>query len=169
MAFRSVPRPSSPPGAKASTECPSYARSQDQETTSSPPSPHHAQEQAPEPGRHKRPPTGQNQSRASRTQHTHIIHCDPSGHHTRRATAPLNVTIPTRCRRNSPPSREAMPYETSIRQKPPIAPGKVTPSVGQNAITKTPTTHVATGRQHSRPGRSGKTHPKWHAQGRTRT
>ena len=26
MAFRSVPRPSSPPGAKASTECPSYAR-----------------------------------------------------------------------------------------------------------------------------------------------
>ena len=29
MAFRSVPRPSSPPGAKASTECPSYARSPD--------------------------------------------------------------------------------------------------------------------------------------------
>ena len=28
MAFRSVPRPSSPPGAKASTECPSYARDQ---------------------------------------------------------------------------------------------------------------------------------------------
>ena len=27
MAFRSVPRPSSPPGAKASTECPSHARS----------------------------------------------------------------------------------------------------------------------------------------------
>ena len=26
MAFRSVPRPSSPPGAKASTECPSFAR-----------------------------------------------------------------------------------------------------------------------------------------------
>jgi hypothetical protein len=26
MAFRSVPRPSSPPGAKASTECPSYTR-----------------------------------------------------------------------------------------------------------------------------------------------
>ena len=26
MAFRSVPRPSSPPGAKASTECPSYAQ-----------------------------------------------------------------------------------------------------------------------------------------------
>ena len=26
VAFRSVPRPSSPPGAKASTECPSYAR-----------------------------------------------------------------------------------------------------------------------------------------------
>src|SRR3954469_22878635 len=26
MAFRSVPRPSSPPGAKASTECPSLAR-----------------------------------------------------------------------------------------------------------------------------------------------
>ena len=26
MAFRSVPRPSSPPGAKASTECPSHAR-----------------------------------------------------------------------------------------------------------------------------------------------
>ncbi len=28
MAFRSVPRPSSPPGAKASTECPSRARDQ---------------------------------------------------------------------------------------------------------------------------------------------
>ncbi len=27
MAFRSVPRPSSPPGAKASTECPCFARS----------------------------------------------------------------------------------------------------------------------------------------------
>ena len=27
MAFRSVPRPSSPPGAKASTECPSHTRS----------------------------------------------------------------------------------------------------------------------------------------------
>eukprot|EP01012_Entosiphon_sulcatum_P049954 TRINITY_DN686_c0_g1_i3.p1 TRINITY_DN686_c0_g1~~TRINITY_DN686_c0_g1_i3.p1 ORF type:complete len:121 (-),score=2.92 TRINITY_DN686_c0_g1_i3:416-778(-) len=26
VAFRSVPRPSSPPGAKASTECPSHAR-----------------------------------------------------------------------------------------------------------------------------------------------
>src|SRR5208283_5641547 len=26
VAFRSVPRPSSPPGAKASTECPSYTR-----------------------------------------------------------------------------------------------------------------------------------------------
>src|ERR1700756_680488 len=26
MAFRSVPRPSSPPGAKASTECPSHTR-----------------------------------------------------------------------------------------------------------------------------------------------
>ena len=34
MAFRSVPRPSSPPGAKASTECPSYARDHN----------HHAQE-----------------------------------------------------------------------------------------------------------------------------
>ena len=34
VAFRSVPRPSSPPGAKASTECPSHARS-----------PHHAREQ----------------------------------------------------------------------------------------------------------------------------
>src|ERR1035437_4208531 len=31
MAFRSVPRPSSPPGAKASTECPSLA--QDHEPT----------------------------------------------------------------------------------------------------------------------------------------
>ena len=30
MAFRSVPRPSSPPGAKASTECPYHARSRSQ-------------------------------------------------------------------------------------------------------------------------------------------
>src|SRR5689334_7853776 len=29
VAFRSVPRPSSPPGAKASTECPYYARDRD--------------------------------------------------------------------------------------------------------------------------------------------
>jgi hypothetical protein len=41
MAFRSVPRPSSPPGAKASTECPSLARNQAHVAMN--PS-HHAQE-----------------------------------------------------------------------------------------------------------------------------
>ena len=40
MAFRSVPRPSSPPGAKASTECPSLARDQERISQCAP---HHAQ------------------------------------------------------------------------------------------------------------------------------
>jgi hypothetical protein len=40
VAFRSVPRPSSPPGAKASTECPSHTRSPDRIRRSNP---HHAQ------------------------------------------------------------------------------------------------------------------------------
>ena len=60
MAFRSVPRPSSPPGAKASTECPSRApcasgptleqNSQASQQT------HHAQEPSPEPKPARVPP-----------------------------------------------------------------------------------------------------------------
>jgi hypothetical protein len=42
VAFRSVPRPSSPPGAKASTECPSHAR--EHRTSISEGSNHHVQE-----------------------------------------------------------------------------------------------------------------------------
>ena len=41
VAFRSVPRPSSPPGAKASTECPSYTRYPGHRSEG--PTPHHAQ------------------------------------------------------------------------------------------------------------------------------
>ena len=48
MAFRSVPRPSSPPGAKASTECPSYARDHRTSPRRTKPG-HHVQEPSSEP------------------------------------------------------------------------------------------------------------------------
>ena len=47
MAFRSVPRPSSPPGAKASTECPSHTQSSARHPLGTDNAHHHAQEPLP--------------------------------------------------------------------------------------------------------------------------
>ena len=65
VAFRSVPRPSSPPGAKASTECPYRARDLRTNPHKGPVLSHHAQEpSSPKPGIGA-PPHG-----GLRTQHT---------------------------------------------------------------------------------------------------
>jgi hypothetical protein len=53
VAFRSVPRPSSPPGAKASTECPSYTRYVPNPGRNQ--SPHHAQKPSSDPDKRSRP------------------------------------------------------------------------------------------------------------------
>ena len=81
MAFRSVPRPSSPPGAKASTECPYRARDQT----------HHAQEPS-------TPLNAQVECPAHDRPHSLSTHtCGRPRHHEReRTTTPLNTFASSR-------------------------------------------------------------------------
>ncbi len=79
VAFRSVPRPSSPPGAKASTECPYYAQSRTEPPRESGPS-HHAQE-----------PSTTGTATHAGPRHSACT-CGAHRHHDRQAsTTPLNV------------------------------------------------------------------------------
>ena len=97
MAFRSVPRPSSPPGAKASTECPYRARDR--------------------PTMHRSHPHPKDRMRTLQhtaslnTQHTH---CGRPRHHEReRATTPLNTFAVDRWQPSSP--RGENTYRSDMR------------------------------------------------------
>jgi hypothetical protein len=114
MAFRSVPRPSSPPGAKASTECPYRAREHSRILhKGEPPITHHAQEPS-TPHDTTRPetplPDRQHRCRGPATrQATHSAHL----------FAPLN-TLPGRRTSDRPPQGEPPdhPVSSSSRARP---------------------------------------------------
>ena len=138
MAFRSVPRPSSPPGAKASTECPSYAR--DHRTSPEAKPSHHVQE--PSMGTPARSPVAGKRSEdrdrpapdtAALAQHTTDFsrptpaHAGPSverNPHAPERIAPSLETPLRRCRSDnrdgSAPRTHQNLIHTSKEQRPPV-------------------------------------------------
>jgi hypothetical protein len=123
VAFRSVPRPSSPPGAKASTECPSHAR----DTGASNRMHRHAQKPASETvvscqasvvrdNRHRhRKPIPSRGSRPLLSIHTHITHAPDRSPPDRWASR----TTKRRCKRNIPGQTCSPSDAQAIRPKPP--------------------------------------------------
>ncbi len=123
VAFRSVPRPSSPPGAKASTECPSRARSTPPRTGTSPGTAvsHRlpvVRKQAPRKTGHTR-----------RTPPPQARQHGPQTRHTRQRTQPIT----------SQPRRPPLNTDTLTCQ-PPIA-GAGQPHAGQIPRSPTPDTN----------------------------
>ena len=102
MAFRSVPRPSSPPGAKASTECPSLAR-EHRPTTARGHTTMHRNHPHPPPCMTRSPPTaaaspGRNGNPDTSDRRTpQLAHNRPTGH-------PKRQTPPRRLRQISTPA-----------------------------------------------------------------
>ena len=110
MAFRSVPRPSSPPGAKASTECPSHARDpaawprRVTPHTAKPPT-HHAQEPA-TPGCHH-PNAPPRHTAGTNSAHTRNRTRPPHPRVTPMVGQP--ATVPTPLNVNAPVARPPRP------------------------------------------------------------
>jgi hypothetical protein len=157
MAFRSVPRPSSPPGAKASTECPSYARDQGHGVAKLPhrdlpnPHPHHAQK--PSSGDSRQLPVLSRQTLSLETEHRALMaapddpcwissftphttgsHSSPPGSH----PAANNTIVPTPLNPRRPTAGALASLETALpvrhaaeqrtRHPPPAASHQIAPT-----------------------------------------
>ena len=127
MAFRSVPRPSSPPGAKASTECPSHTQSQTpvirRQTSQQPPVNLRRKTSV----TRRQPPIERGLTRASSSS-TQLLntHAPDHSRHTRRddpwipsqaSTIPSGQTVTQQCEEQSPDqtSQPAYADKTSNR------------------------------------------------------
>jgi hypothetical protein len=123
MAFRSVPRPSSPPGAKASTECPSLARNT-------------------LPGQ----PPGASTMHRNHPQITRRRPCRPSGHHPRpqaslRSRHTADLSLSTYPIRQTPPPPTSNPPQRTDPEGQTTAKTQKHPTDRSNAPEHSPRRH----------------------------
>ena len=147
MAFRSVPRPSSPPGAKASTECPSRAHTAEP-VRKTRQTPHHAREPATHPGS---PGTRRPPSRVTPHTKTALLNVTriPSNTSIGTRRAPPGQTGRTPRPRSAP---EPMQLPTNTR---PVPPGGGTGRSQSSATTTPPGTHTGIAGRATEAGETG--------------